>query len=40
MPKKKNAGEQFWADPDEAPELTQEYFETADQQAVQTAQWL
>ena len=30
MPKKKNFGGQFWADPDEAPELTADYFETAD----------
>jgi len=30
MPKKKNAGEPSCADPDDAPELTADYFETAD----------
>ena len=30
MQKKNNAGDQSWEDPDDAPELTSDYFETAD----------
>jgi uncharacterized protein (DUF4415 family) len=30
MQKKKRAGKSIWADPDDAPELTEEYFNKAD----------
>jgi uncharacterized protein (DUF4415 family) len=30
MPKKKKSGASTWVDPDDAPELTNEYFEQAD----------
>ena len=30
MPTKKSAGAEAWIDPDDAPELTDEFFETAD----------
>jgi uncharacterized protein (DUF4415 family) len=30
MPKKKKIGESKWVDPDDAPELTKEWFEQAD----------
>lgn len=30
MPKRKSAGAPPWVDPDDAPELTKAYFETAD----------
>ena len=30
MPRKKSAGESAWIDPDDAPELTDEYFDRAD----------
>ena len=30
MPRKKHAGASIWADPDEAPELTDEHFRAAD----------
>ena len=30
MPKKKKIGESVWVDPDDAPELTKEWFEQAD----------
>jgi uncharacterized protein (DUF4415 family) len=30
MPKKKSAGSPTWTDPDDAPELTDEWFATAD----------
>lgn len=30
MPRKKSVGESVWIDPDDAPELTDEYFDRAD----------